>query len=62
MRHEIVSHRPEIEPGIASAEGGFVYLDGPDGIAVSLTADCAEQTGRSLIAAAEQARLQQPDS
>ncbi|MBX3564529.1 MAG: hypothetical protein KF730_08135 [Sphingomonas sp.] len=49
---------PESEPGIATAEGGIVMLDGPNGVAVSMTAEAAEQTGRSLIAAAEHAFTQ----
>lgn len=44
--------QPETEPGIASAEAGFVILDGPDGIAKTMTADAAARTGRSLIDAA----------
>jgi hypothetical protein len=47
---------PEAKPGVASAEQGFVLLDGPDGTAVSMTPEAAEATGRSLIAAAEEAR------
>lgn len=46
-------------PGAASAEQGHVVLDGPDGVAVTLTPDAAESTARSLIAAAREARLQQ---
>ena len=44
--------------GVASAEEGTVVLDGPDGIAITLTAEAALQTGRSLMEAAEEARLQ----
>jgi hypothetical protein len=44
--------QPETEPGVASAEDGIVILDGPDGIAVTMTADAAALTGHSLIAAA----------
>lgn len=45
--------QPQTEPGIASAEGGLVVLDGPNGIAVTLTPDAAIQTGQNLILAAE---------
>lgn len=38
---------------------GIVLLDGPDGIAISMTADAAEQTGRSLLTAACFAREQE---
>lgn len=50
--------QPETEPGIASAEGGFVFLDGPDGIAATMTADAAQRTGQSLIDAATLAKTQ----
>jgi hypothetical protein len=49
------------EPGIANAEEGFVVLDGPAGIAVTMTAGAAAGTGRSLIAAAEIAERQIAD-
>lgn len=45
--------QPETEPGVATAEQGVVMLDGPDGVAVSMTPEAADLTGRSLIAAAE---------
>lgn len=44
--------------GVATAEEGCVLLDGPDGIAIALTPDAAEETGTSLIAAAKAAREQ----
>lgn len=44
--------------GLASAEAGVVILDGPDGVAVTLTPDAAEKTAQSLQAAARQAREQ----
>lgn len=50
--------QPQTKPGVASAEGGFVILDGPDGVAVTMTSDAAVQTGHSLISAAELARRQ----
>lgn len=54
-----LSHiQPETEPGIASAESGFVFLDGPDGIAVTMTAEAAQGTGQSLIDAASLAMTQ----
>lgn len=54
--------QPEDQPGVASAEGGIVLLDGPRGVAVALTPDAAAITGYSLIAAAEEARRFDPDS
>ena len=51
---------PYRNAGVASAEAGFVMLDGPDGVAISLTAEAAEMTGRNLIEAAQEARRQAP--
>lgn len=53
--------QPQTEPGIASAEDGLVVLDGPNGVAVTMTAEAASGTGRSLIAAAEIAQRQMAD-
>ena len=50
--------RPQAHPGIASAESGLVVLDGPNGVAVTMTPDAATSTGQSLLAAAEAARAQ----
>jgi len=50
--------KPKTAPGVATAEQGIVMLDGPDGVAVSLTPEAAEQTGRSLIDAAAEAMRQ----
>ncbi|WP_206240105.1 hypothetical protein [Novosphingobium terrae] len=47
--------QPETQPGVASAENGLVVLDGPDGVAVTMTAHAARLTGESLIAAAQEA-------
>lgn len=48
--------KPREEAGRATAENGVVILDGPDGVAVTMTADAAEQTADSLHEAARQAR------
>ncbi|HEY0596225.1 MULTISPECIES: hypothetical protein [Sphingopyxis] len=58
MRSIPAGLEPETEPGIASAEGGLVFLDGPDGIAKTMTADAAARTGQSLIDAAAIAEAQ----
>nr|WP_240198009.1 hypothetical protein [Novosphingobium sp. P6W] len=50
--------QPRDDPGIASAEDGVVILDGPNGIAITMTAHAAAATGHSLIAAAELAERQ----
>jgi hypothetical protein len=56
MGREQSTAGPFTEGGTAVAEDGVVLLDGPDGIAVAMTPDAAEQTGISLIAAAHTAR------
>jgi hypothetical protein len=53
------SARPETQGGRAVAEQGLVVLDGPDGVAITMTADAAEETGRALLAAAAEARNQE---
>ena len=52
--------QPETEPGVASAKDGLVILDGPDGLALTMTADAAARTGQSLIEAAAVAEQQTP--
>ncbi|WP_380871709.1 hypothetical protein ACFB49_26600 [Sphingomonas sp. DBB INV C78] len=54
--------QPQRDPGVANAEDGVVILDGPDGVAVTMTADAATQTGNSLISAAAIARVQLNDN
>lgn len=49
---------PQPRGGIASAEEGVVILDGPDGVAVTFTAEAATETADSLRTAAEQALSQ----
>jgi hypothetical protein len=44
--------------GIASAEHGHVILDGPSGVAITLTPRAAIDTAASLIRAAEEALKQ----
>jgi hypothetical protein len=53
--------QPLTEPGVASAEDGVVVLDGPDGVAITMTPDAAQKTGTSLISAAEVAEQQIAD-
>jgi len=48
--------KPREDAGRATAENGVVILDGPDGIAVTMTADAAARTADSLHEAARQAR------
>jgi hypothetical protein len=49
---------PFSKGGTAVAEEGCVLLDGPDGVAVAMTPEAAEETASSLIAAARAAREQ----
>lgn len=51
-----MNRAPYDDPSDVSTEDGEVIVEGPDGIAVSLTPEAAEETGRRLIRAAEQAR------
>ncbi|QUT05115.1 hypothetical protein KFK14_19240 [Sphingobium phenoxybenzoativorans] len=46
------------EPSDVVADRGEVQVSGPNGIAMSLTADAAEETGGRLIEAAGEARKQ----
>ncbi len=50
--------QPHRNPGIATAEDGVVILDGPDGVAITMTPEAATLTGQSLVSAAEQAERQ----
>lgn len=58
MTDASASLEPETKPGVATAEEGVVLLDGPHGIAMTLTADCAARTGERLIEAAAAAERQ----
>jgi hypothetical protein len=58
MTEQPSPHAPEGAAGIATAEEGFVMLDGPNGVAVAMTPEAAEETGRRLLAAAEEAAIQ----
>ncbi|WP_293699879.1 MULTISPECIES: hypothetical protein [unclassified Sphingopyxis] len=59
MRDPTDELQPETQPGIATAEGGLVFLDGPDGVATTMTPEAAAETGQSLIDAAATAERQQ---
>lgn len=57
--------KPREDAGVATAVDGVVVLDGPDGVAVTMTADAAARTADSLHAAAHEARrhvLKGPDA
>ena len=59
MRGSTDQLQPETQPGIATAEGELVFLDGPDGVATTMTRHAAAGTGQSLIAAATTEREQE---
>jgi uncharacterized protein with beta-barrel porin domain len=42
----------QTKPGKVSVEEGLVLLDGPDGVAVTMTASAALETGKRLVEAA----------
>jgi len=46
------------EATVTDAVDGEVVLRGPDGVAVSMTPEAAEETARRLLKAAEEARRQ----
>lgn len=49
------NHEAADTPGEASVEEGHVILDGPDGVALTLTPAAALKTAENLRAAAEKA-------
>ena len=55
--------RPEAERAASQvgAEDGQVIVDGPDGVAVTMVPDAAEETARRLLEAVEEARRQVPE-
>ena len=53
------SVRSHSEPSVVAAEEGNVIVEGPDGVAVTLTPEAAEETGRRMISAASEARRQE---
>jgi len=55
MSDDRAAFMPMTHPASASAEDGFVILDGPNGVALTLTPLAAAQTGRNLIDAATEA-------
>ena len=55
------SNAPHDDASSVSAEEGEVLVDGPDGVAVAMTPDAAEETARRLMTAAAEARRQSSD-
>ena len=50
--------QPHADAGIASAESGFVILDGPGEVALTFTPQAAARTAQSLSVAAAEAERQ----
>lgn len=46
------------QPSSVTVEEGEILVDGPDGVAVALTPDAAEETGRRLRDGAREGRRQ----
>jgi hypothetical protein len=52
----MVSVQAYAEPSEVTAEQGKVIVEGPGGVAITLTPEAAEETGRRLLDAASEAR------
>jgi hypothetical protein len=50
--------KAEAQASQVVADAGNIIIDGPDGVAVTMSPDAAEETARRLIAAAGEARRQ----
>jgi hypothetical protein len=46
------------QPSHVAAESGNIIIDGPDGVAITMSPDAAEETARRLLAAVGEARRQ----
>jgi hypothetical protein len=56
-----MDNRLHDEPSEVSVENAEVHVDGPDGVAVALTADAAAETSDRLLAAAATAKGQEAE-
>lgn len=56
------AHDAHGDPSEVVAEQGNVIVEGPDGVAVTLTAAAAEETARRMLHAASEARRQIDDA
>ena len=57
LRHMVLGEIHN-DPSEVTAEEGIVMVDGPDGVAVSLTPDATERTSRRLAEGSKTARGQ----
>ena len=53
---------PSARPGVAIAEQGVVFLEGPHGVAATLTPEAAAATGENLCRAAARAAQQRTEA
>ncbi len=47
---------PYIEPSEVSVEQGLIIVEGPNGVALTLTPEAAEETGKRLLSAVLEAK------
>ncbi len=52
-------HTAEAQASQVVVERGNIIIDGPDGVAVTMSPDAAEETARRLLAAVGEARRQE---
>ncbi|WP_332805618.1 hypothetical protein [Sphingomonas sp. RT2P30] len=60
-QHSATGVPPHDVPMDAVAEQGFVLVDGPDGVAVTLTPKAASGSAQSIAQAASDAAQQKPE-
>lgn len=53
-----MERQPHAQPSRVNAEKGEVLVDGPNGLAFSLTPDAAQEIAQRLMTAANEARKQ----
>lgn len=56
----MASTEPLAQPSQVIVEDGQVLLEGPDGVAVGMTPEAAEETARRILSAVETIREQFP--
>jgi hypothetical protein len=52
----MASAGPHAQPSHVIAEGGQVLLEGPEGVAIGMTPEAAEETARRILIAVEEIR------
>lgn len=54
-----MAYRPHDNPSDVDAEDGVVIIEGPEGLALSMTPEAAEETSQRLLFGAAKAKGQQ---